>query len=426
MRQAAIHRFPKLLIILIMLSFISKNAVAAGLKEKRIQELLCKATTDSLHSVLKKAKAYTRKVESKFGSCNYTYLKAQLLLVSILGRLEKFNEAFTMGKKIIEDSECGGNRENEIKSNALLQLGIMSKVQGRYNDAVRYFDKALNVIRGSASSDSIVTQIQIYEELSDIAYIEGVSKYEEKFYKRAIDLAGKYPDNEEVRNALLYFRVKFLINAGRYGEAEKELAYLGEGEGNRTCLERQNLSLLLPKILRMQGKAEEAVKTLYRIKKELIATTGGESCLLGDLYQELARCKSVLGQFSEASRLLDDSEKLAGKCYGKRHSKLAEIKIGKASILYQLGRTRESLEMLTQEEEEIAKSLGALHPLRLSVLENIANLERLYGNIPAAMKTLGKLLKIQKKVFGEKSRIVEDTLAKIRWCKNKLEEKQKR
>ena len=357
-------------------------------------------------------------VEDSFGKCDHRYQEVTLCLALVLSKLEYYKEALLFAKQVRDNSECPIKTTDLVYTQAMLVLGLIYTQLGENKIAHQYLIGATSIspIR-NATDDILITIAQAYELLVRSAIERKQIEEAKNLYMKLYMLGSSQPNNKKLAKYIHYTNARLLISLGRYSNAEKELlGYSLFEEGDLADIERMNRTALLAMAIVSQGKAREALRIINDVEMSDKNRYCRKCCARIDLIEVKAFVNDKLGNHADAYKDLKVARMIVASCYGSMHTKIAEIDLGIASTLYKLGRTKEALDTLVGARERVKVKLGDYHPLLMPILDGIANIRRANGDIRGAMDSLNALLAIQKKVIGEHSIEVKDTIAKIRWC----------
>ena len=331
-------------------------------------------------------------------SAGYVTVRKRLNTVGILSRL------------IVDDIEVKLKNTERNKwalidaSVFLNNLAGVYHVQGNYEEAQRYYQKAMLIFEKVLGEDHPDTAMT-YNNLASLYKDQG--NYEEalKLYWKALlirekalgedhpdtaatfdNIAGLYEDQGNYEEALTFYWKALLIRKKVLGE-----------EHPATVATYNNLAA----VYKDQGNYEEALKFFQKTLVVYEKIFGENHHYTGAIYNNLASVYCIQGNYEEALKFFQKALVVYEKVLGEDHPDTANTYNNLASM-YTIQENNEDAQKYYWKALVIRKKvLGEEHPETGTTYDNIAAVYRNQGNYEEALKYYQKALLIHRKVFGE-------------------------
>lgn len=261
-------------------------------------------------------------------------------------------------------------------------LGLVRRDQGRWDDAVSEYKKALDLI--PSDSTDCALRPTVTGNLGEAKLQQGRFREARILFQNSLELAGKCPSQSSVFASLQLLNLAALARMeGDYKLAHKlaEPAYaelrqfLGDNHPH-TLLALNNLA----QIYAAQGKQREATETMERVAEISLDVHGEGNPLYSRALSNLAVAYFSQRRNAEAEPLFRKAIAIQEARYGERHPAVARDLSNLAAVLESTGRADEAEKLLVR-SIELGRSIGRPHP---GALASLGALELQRGRVEEA------------------------------------------
>lgn len=404
--------------------FSAPNQLPTIVRDKcidtRLEDAIALADDYRYTEAAKKLELYLNNIDLIHSDNQDCVKQGQLMLAAIWFRLERFNESKELLAKVME-SICGKEPKTcLVRRQALLLMSWLEHAEGNLDNAVRYANEVLAGIEGPMVGDDLMASVRAYDELADIMNDIGE-------YQKAMDymMRSVTPDTKQNDAAMHIIRSRFAITLLEMKKVDDAGAVLGavdrEMKSRLSDNHKLQLEILSAVVSKAQGKKMESRKAIEKTIEHILKRKGENSGMLIDPLELLAMIKVEDGEYDGAYAHLQHAKRIATAIFGTEHSRISGIDMGMSSIAYNRGMKKEAIGILTAAKERIEKRLGARSPKLVPILENMANVLYVYGDLESAYQVLTQLREIQNHMFGPENQKTRSTEGKIRWTEKELE-----
>ncbi|MDA0268483.1 MAG: CHAT domain-containing protein [Cyanobacteria bacterium] len=316
--------------------------------------------------------------------------------VDALYQVGRYAEATPLAERVVAIYRSQG--ASRAIANALNDLALLYRVQGRYQDAEPLYLEAVDRMQNQLG-DGDPLLATLFNNLAALYGSQGRYNEAEPLYLQSLEIDREQLGDRHPSVAASLNNLGWLYrNQGRYAEAEplylEALAIIREQLGDRHPNVAHSLNNLAS-VYRFQGRFNEAER-LYRqalgIYRQQLGNRHGAVAAnlnnLADLYR-------IHGYYDEAEPLYLEALEIHQAQLGSQHPRVA-TSLQNLGLLYNAqGRYDEAEQLYRQALEIRREQLGERHPDVANSLNNLAELYRDQGDLPAAIASLQAGLEVE-------------------------------
>ena len=286
----------------------------------------------------------------------------------------------------------------------LLQQALQLSDQGKYNDAIPLYEKALAIFENNIGSENPIVAKLVYI-LATLHYSQGRYDKAEPLFQRFLTIGEKtlgenHPSVADSLNKL----ARFYLFQGRYDEAEplfqRALAINEKAYGDNHPHVGNSLNNLAGLYL-FQGRYDEAEPLFQRALAINEKAYGDNHPSVADNLNNLAAFYLSQGRYDQAEPLLQRSLDINEKALGENHPHVANNLNALALLYGSQGRYDEAESLFKRALAIDEKAYGDNHPIVASDLNNLALLYGSQGRYDEAESLYKRALAIDEKALGE-------------------------
>ena len=298
-----------------------------------------------------------------------------LLLSSIYYDQSRFLQANTLQKQVIKIYEAALSPDHPNFESAINNLALSYRGLGHYEEAIKLFQRALDLSEAKTGSNSIENKAATLTNLA-VTYSD-LAKYDLAIFMhyRATELYKKEFGLENVRTA---------NSINNLAETYREIGEVGEA----IKLHRQALS----------------------IRERLL---GPEHVDVAVSLSNLALSQQDLGQYQSALMLQKRAALIVKKKLGENHLTTARILSNLSSVLVQLGQIPEAVSQIRSVIRIRERGLGEFHPDTARAHGSLGDALAGMGKYDQAVQSLKRSATILESVFGHQHPDVASSLFQL-------------
>ena len=256
-------------------------------------------------------------------------------LANVYMDLARYDEAESLLKQAVEALEKKFGADYLLLGQVLGALGELYREQGRYRDAEKQLNRALQLAEQGKSGLQLATALN---NLATHYAVEGRSIEAESLYQRALTVLEKAlggVDHPALGDVLSNF-IRLLQNQGRYQEAilfhRRVLRIMGVSIGTEHLQYANALNNLgqLALVAHVHDVAEGQFREALRISTNVL---GSKNPQVASYIHNLALTLQHQRRYSEAEPLYRQAIEIWQKAYGPDHIRVADGLSGLASLL---------------------------------------------------------------------------------------------
>ena len=358
-------------------------------KHERLLLDVMKGTDNKTNTPLENAEGYLDAGELFYSSNKYSSAEASFKAAIFIYE----SQIDTGGSNAVSFKKTQATSTNKIDTSAgplyaraLSNLGLLYHTTGRYNIALTYTEKALE-LRKKIFSENNASYAASVNNLAVLYKDMGRYNESEGLIATAISINEKTVGKESVPYALSLNNQAMLYQAmGRDKEAEPILKQSIEIAGNT-----------------LKDKSTNYVRLMMN---EAL------------LYQDM-------GQYTQAEEIYLKAIKIKEGKLGTNHPDYAYLLNELASLYILMGKMDKVEELLKKSTAIYKKNFGENHPSYASSISNLGNFYRITGKLTEAEPLLKQALEIRKSTLGENHleyNNSQESIGLLRWQQGKLDE----
>jgi CHAT domain-containing protein len=299
-----------------------------------------------------------------------TFLEEEISLYQIT---DKFDEAYTKAKNMVEEANVNFGNMSEEYAAALVKFSDVSIDVGKYSDAEANLALALKLIDAVGNANE--TLIYALETMSRLYVILGYFDQAEKMLNKSFKLSKK-TSNEDKLAIAIEERALLYINTGRHSEMEEKLKSVIDtkqkrlGKENRTLVKPINYLAYLYYVMGDYGNAEKSLIPAMAISKKVF---GEKSLRYSESMHIQALVYQAMGDYERALDLEQQVYDIQVKQLGKKHINVANTLNELALLKFYNKEENIKVETLFKQSlEVIDENLGKNNLLYAEVLKNLS------------------------------------------------------
>ena len=317
--------------------------------------------------------------------------------------------------KVICDliSESIGKRLEDFKGNISVltdagclfnNMAYVCRAQGSYDDALKYYLKALEICEKVLGKDHPSTATA-YDNLAGV--YQGQGNYEDalKYYLKALEICEKVLGQDHPSTAATYNNLAGIFeDQGNYDDALnyylKALEIWEKVHGQDhpdTATTYNNLA----GVYQAQGNYDDALKYYLKALEICEKVLGKDHPSTATMYNNLAAVYQDQGNYDDALNYYLKALEISKKVFGQGHSLTATTYNNLANVYQEQGNYDDALKYYLKDLEIREKVLGQDHPSTATTYNNMAYVYRAQGSYDDALKYYLKAIEIGEKVFGQ-------------------------
>ena len=305
----------------------------------------------------------------------------------------------TVGKLLSENYTV-----NTTIGKFLHNLACLYKDQGNYDEALKFYNLALNIKEKILGKDDPSTATTC-NNIADIFYTQGNYVKALKFNYMALEIREKKLGKDHPYTATTYNNIACIYKAqGNYDEALKFYNMALKIQEKELGKEHPDTALIYDNMAQVycaQGNYDEALN-FYNIALEIQENKLGKGHPdTAITYNNIAEVYHVQGNYDEALNLYNIALEIQEKKLGKDHPDTVTTYNNIACVYKDQGNYVEALKFFNMALEIQKKKNGNDHPDTATIYNNIAGVFRYRGNYDEALKFNNMALEIQEKKLGK-------------------------
>ena len=276
--------------------------------------------------------------------------------------------------------------------------------QGNYNEALKYYNLALEIKEKILGKDHPSTATT-YNNMARVYKAQG--NYDEalKYYNMALEIREKNLGKDHPSTATTYDNIAGVYKVlGSYDEALKcynialEIREEKLGKDHPSTGSTYNN---IAGVYREQGNYDESLKFLNQASKICEKVYGVNHPSTATTYDNIAGVYKDQDNYDEALYYYNMALDIREKILGKDHPSTATTYNNIAGVYTKQGNYDKAFKFLNQALEICEKIFGENHPSTTAVYNNMAGVYKKQGNYDEALKYFSMALEIREKILGK-------------------------
>ena len=302
----------------------------------------------------------------------------------MLPRLGRQDEAIVLLRDVLAGFIRVHGEPSASVESALNELGSASQDAGHYEDAQRYYERALAMARildkGEGGLEAIVVNnlATLLEDRGDLATAE-------THYRRSLELRRKLmPEGHPSRAVPAQNLGRLMLKTGRLDEA-RQFATEAHAIRDAALKSVHPLTLasrvLIAQIDIAQGNADTARAQLAQVETTLATLETPPPSLRVAVHETHARLAHLEGRDADRIAAMRNAITTAGELFRAPHPRIAELQLALAEALFEAEQRKEARNVVEAIAPVLEPALAASSPVlkRLAMLRNALGSNRTSG-----------------------------------------------
>lgn len=311
-------------------------------------------------------------------------------------RKRNYKIAMTYLKKSKEIRERVLGKHHRKTGIIYLNIGLVLDYLGEYNEALKYYNKALaNFLKNGDSA--LLHTVDAYVNIGAVLYTLGKFDKAQNYYEKALEILEKH--NANSRKDLLYNNVGLILSSK--ADYAKSIVYLKKALRVRRQISNKfhprvrQYHFNIGAVYEMDGDLDSALVHLFKALEIQKKRVGGDCDIhIGNTYNSIALVYSGKDEFEKASHFFDLSLGALTCSVGENHPYVANNYHGRAALMVRRNKYDEALNLLRRELEVRLKVNSKKHPNIAGVYREIGDIYLIRGEYEDAKLSFDRSLDI--------------------------------